>query len=112
MDHNMITTITNFTDSYGITHSDPVFRIKFARCTKYISHSVQYENNEYVPTDKTNITIGYFIQYWPSQSDYNSGNLPVDFIDSNGEASFYFNSDDIPNDLVSAAENHFINEIL
>ena len=110
----MITSITDFTDGYGITHPSPVFVVRSAYCNESTNESFRFnpEDGTYDENIQSNVNINYSVQYWPSQEAMDAGNRPLDFFNVNGESTFYFNPETAPTDVVADAETHFVNEVV
>ena len=106
----MIDTIKNYTDPYGITHESPVFAIAEinAHRTENYRNKLNRSTLEYSEASDAANNVNYTVVYWPSAESRDAGNVPLNYIKPDGESSFYFNDDQMPDNLISACEDHFV----
>ena len=110
----MITDQTNYTDEYGITHESPVFQLTPVRAEYHqsINMTPNSDGSGYAESSSESYRVNYSVNYWSSKKAKDDGSRPLKFFNKNGDSSFSFSVEERPADVVSAAESHFMNEVL
>lgn len=108
----MINYTGTFTDTHGITHTDPVFVMESvnAQHTSQANKRFDEETGQYVENNSGYVHISYTVRYYTSQSAYTSGKKALQFVSESGEMNFSIPNgtyETMPVDIVDAAETHF-----
>ena len=75
--------VVNFTDAYGLAHTDAVVEVSYANktCTEYETIGDNHSSQS-----STSITMQY--RYWHSAAAREAGRQPLPFVSKAGQASF------------------------
>lgn len=106
----MINFTGDFTDSHGITHTDPVFAVNYANMTSSSQSGVNLDldTGEYASSEHSSVRISYGVLYWTNQAAKDNGARPMEFASNEGHVQFSITLETEPTgSLVSVCETHF-----
>ena len=99
-----------FTDTHGISHTDPVFVIsRFdTHLTNNTHHAFNRETEAYESNVSESSNTHYSVVYWTNIASYNEGKQPLQFVADSGEQNFF-----VQQELtLEECETHFQNTYL
>lgn len=106
----MISYTGDFTDTYGITHTNPVFELQYANMNVNSHQGINYNKatDTHEASSNTTIRVSYGVIYWTNEAAKINGNRPMDYVSSaDGHQQFTFSVESEPTDLKQVCEDHF-----